>query len=75
MLVSITLVKGHEASCFFWGGGVGVSVVVVVTFAVLNKILEKKGIAVFFPTLKTKRSQLSPNSQPNSPTNIDNAKS
>ena len=40
MLVSITLVKGHEASCFFLGGGV--SVVVVVTFAVLNKTLEKK---------------------------------
>ena len=58
--------------CFFLGGGVSV---VVVTFAVLSKTLEKKGIAVFFPTLKTKRSQLSLNSQPNSPTNIDNAKS
>ena len=54
------------------------AVVVVAAVAVLNKTLEKKkekGIAAFFSTLKTKRSQLSLNSQPNSSTNIDNAKS
>ena len=54
------------------------AVVVVPAVAVLNKTLQKrkeKGIAVVLSTLKTKRSQLSLNSQPNSPTNIDNVKS
>ena len=47
-------------------------VVVVAAVAVLNKTLEKKKTKVHF---QNKKSQLSLNSQPNSPTNIDNAKS
>ena len=57
----------------FLGGGVVLLLLLLLPFSI--KPLKKKGIAVFFPTLKTKRNQLSLNSQPNSPTNIDNAKS
>ena len=66
MLLSITLVKGlkrHVLFCFCFcfvfvlGGG---SVVVVVTFAVLNKTLEKKGYSRLFPHTQNEKKSAVP---------------